>query len=161
MDRKLLRIYLQDHFAGATAGQELAARAASSNDETEFGPVLAKIRDEIATDRSELEKLMESLEMGPDRLKNAAAWTAEKAGRLKPNGSLRSYSPLSRIVELEGLTIGVRGKQSLWEILREVSKDEPALAKVDFDALVKRADSQLRRLKTLRLKAARVAFESA
>ena len=35
--------------------------------------------------------------------KNAGAWALEKVGRLKLNGELTSYSPLSRVVELEGL----------------------------------------------------------
>ena len=38
-----------------------------------------------------------------------AGWVAEKAGRLKLNGSLLTYSPLSRLVELEGLSLGVEG----------------------------------------------------
>ena len=46
--------------------------------------------------------------------KSAGAWTAEKFGRLKPNGQLTGYSPLSRLVELEGLKLGITGKLGLW-----------------------------------------------
>lgn len=35
---------------------------------------------------------------------------AEKLGRLKPNGQLHGYSPLSRVIELEGLYLGISGK---------------------------------------------------
>ena len=50
-----------------------------------------------------LQGIMQDLGFGGDRLKNVGAWTLEKAGRLKLNGELTSYSPLSRVVELEGL----------------------------------------------------------
>ncbi|HEY5356166.1 MAG TPA: hypothetical protein VIJ82_00465 [Streptosporangiaceae bacterium] len=39
-----------------------------------------------------------------------AGWLAEKAGRLKFNGRLRARSPLSNLVELELLRLGVEGK---------------------------------------------------
>jgi hypothetical protein len=38
---------------------------------------------------------MELLGVKPNPIKDAAGWTAEKFGRLKPNNSLLSYSPLS------------------------------------------------------------------
>ncbi len=47
---------------------------------------------------------MAALGVPQDRVKNAMGWGAEKLGRLKPNGQLTGYSPLSRMVELKGLT---------------------------------------------------------
>ena len=43
---------------------------------------------------------MDDLGVG-SRAKDGAAWVAEKLGRLKTNGQLTGYSPLSRLVELE------------------------------------------------------------
>ena len=57
---------------------------------------------------------MTTLGVGPDRFKVAGAWAGEKAGRLKLNGHLTSYSPQSRVIELEGLVVGVTGKRCLW-----------------------------------------------
>ena len=51
MNEKHLRIYLQDHLAGSTAGLELARRTRGANEGTEYGPPLAKIADEIEADR--------------------------------------------------------------------------------------------------------------
>ncbi len=158
MDRKLLGIYLQDHYAGATGGLALADRAAGANEDSEFGPFLRGLRDEIAQERERLREIMESLDIGADRVKIAGAWAAEKAGRLKLNGSLRGSSPLSRMVELEALTIGVRGKLSMYEILREVAETEPKLKKAELTRLTKKAEKQLVDLKEQRLKAARLAF---
>ena len=53
----------------------------------------------------------------------AAGWTGEKVGRLKPNAQLRGYSPLSPLVELEGLLIGIQGKLAMWSVLAEVADE--------------------------------------
>ncbi len=152
----MLRTYLQDHHAGATAGLELARRAARSNAETEFGADLELIADEIAADREALERVMAGLEVGPSKLKDAAGWTAEKLGRLKPNDSLLAYSPLSRVVELEGLLIGVTGKRALWESLRATVGD--TVDGIDLAELSERADGQRARLERMRKRAAAEAF---
>jgi hypothetical protein len=153
----MLRTYLQDHHAGATAGLELARRAANSNAESEYGSELSRLAEEIAEDRETLERVMDELGVGASKVKDTAAWTAEKVGRLKPNNSLLSYSPLSRVVELEGLLIGVTGKLALWQSLLFVSGDELP-GEFDFVALAERAQDQRARLERLRERAAADAF---
>ena len=148
----LLRTYLQDHHAGATAGLELARRAASSNEDHPSGPELASIADDIAEDRDVLERVMKELEVKPHPVKDGAAWTAEKLGRLKPNNRLIGYSPLSRVVELEGLVLGVTGKTALWEALGDSVGTR--VEGVDFAALSARAQDQRTRLERLRREAA-------
>jgi hypothetical protein len=155
----LLAIYLNDHLAGSTVGVDVARRAAAENRENEFGEFLAQLAGEIEADRRELQRVMERLGVGRDRLKLLAAWTAEKVGRLKLNGRLLEYSPLSRLVELEMLSLGVEGKLSLWRALQKVAEDDPRVRDVDFATLVDRARSQRRRLETRRLRAAQLAFE--
>jgi len=140
-------------------GMELATRTADANRGTEFGPPLDRLRDEIAEDQATLEAIMEALHVSPARIKDAGAWAAEKAGRLKLNGSLLDYSPLSRVVEIEGLTSGVSGKLSLWLNLREVASGEAALSDFDLEQLIQRAEAQLGVLREQRLKAARAAFK--
>ena len=153
---ELLKTYLQDHHAGATAGLELARRTAGANEGSDYGPQLRRIADEIAEDRELLEQVMERLEIKPSRLKDAGGWTAEKVGRLKPNNRLLSYSPLSRVIELEGLLMGVTGKQALWEAL-ETAVGE-TLDGIEFPQLAERAADQRQRLETLRRTAAAEAF---
>ena len=84
----------------------------------------------------------------------ALAWGAEQASRLKLNGSLLGYSPLSRLEELEALSLGVEGKASLWKALRRTHGDDPRLRDVDLAALLERAQSQRRRLERQRVRAA-------
>ena len=65
---------------------------------------------------------MKGLGFGADRAKNAAFWAAEKLGRLKLNGQLTGSSPLSRLIEIEGLLAGINGKLSLWCALLEIAR---------------------------------------
>jgi len=153
-----LSIYLNDHLAGSTVGLDLARRAASENEGSSYGKVLNEVAEEIAEDREALIDVMDRLSVGHDRLKVAGAWAFEKLGRLKLNGSLLSYSPLSRLVEIEGLALGVEGKLSLWQSLKLTHGDDPRLRGVDFDTLIARARSQRRRLERQRRKAAQEAL---
>jgi hypothetical protein len=155
---RYLAIYLQDHLAGATGGLELARRAAGANGGTPLGDFLERLADEIAEDREALKEIMTSLDVGEDRIKVALGWSAEKLGRLKPNGQLTGYSPLSRVVELEGLHMGINGKLSAWQSLRATFGEEVAGRNVD--GLIARAERQIEELGEFRLEAARLAFEA-
>jgi hypothetical protein len=158
VDRKLLGIYLNDHLAGSVTGIELAKRAAANNRETDVGRTLEGLAAEIEEDQQALERLMDDLGIGRDRLKQGGGWLAEKVGRLKMNGSLLGYSPLSRLVELETLMLGVRGKLALWRALERMAAMEPELRSVDFATLARRAESQIEELERMRLEAASLAF---
>ena len=154
---QLLVIYLNDHLAGATLGVELVRRAHASNkDDPELGEPLTELRVEIEEDREALERLMDRLGIRRDRLKTAMAWTGEKLGRLKLNGQLTGYSPLSRVVELEALCIGISGKLQMWRALG-LSLGE-RLEGFDFAELAERAARQRSRVEELHAKAAGRAF---
>ena len=158
VDHKRLRIFLQDHFAASTAGLELVRRARGANEGTDFGAPLARLADEIEADRRALEGVLEDLGFGPDRSKNLGAWAGEKVGRLKLNGQLTGYSPLSRVLELEGLIAGISAKLSLWRILVEVAAEEPRLDADRLRRLIERGEDQRRTVEELRTRAAREAF---
>ena len=146
-----LATYLQDHHAGATAGLELARRSAGSNEGTLYGPELAAIAQEIDEDRKTLERVMEERGVEPHMLKEGGAWVLEKLGRLKPNDSLLSYSPLSRVLELEGLIAGLSGKLALWDALRTALGE--GFAGANFEQLAERARDQRTRLEDLHARA--------
>lgn len=149
----LIAIYLNDHLAGATVGVELARRLRGSNeDDPEFGPALTEICAEIEADRETLEAVMDRLGVAQSKFKPLAAVLGERLGRLKLNGRLRGYSPLSRLDELELLQVGVAGKRRLWRALEHTRA--AAVPDFEFGALAERATEQLRRLETLHLKAA-------
>ncbi|MCA1604262.1 MAG: hypothetical protein LC775_01980 [Acidobacteria bacterium] len=141
-DQHRLSIYLNDHLAGAIAGSELARRAASSNERSELGPFLAELAENIDQDRESLERFMKLLEIRRNLAKDAAAWLSEKVGRLKLNGQVIGYSPLSKLVELEGLSLGVNGKLSLWKTLKELSREDERIDAAEVNLLIERALSQ-------------------
>ena len=97
---------------------------------------------------------MERLGVKPHPVKDAGGWVAEKLGRLKPNNRLLGYSPLSRVLELEGLLIRVPGGWP-W---RGTGPLGERLDGVDFVALGDRAQDQRARLEDMRRRAAVEAF---
>jgi hypothetical protein len=156
MERKALAIYLNDHLAGATAGVELARRSAKNNQGTEFGEFLRGLSQEIEADRETLRSVMAELGVRADRTKLAAAWGSEKIGRLKPNGRFIGYSPLSLLVELEFLHIGITGKLAMWSALQDAV--EGPLASCDLEASIERAQRQRSVVEQYRLRAANQAL---
>lgn len=135
----------------------MARRLRGSNrGDPEFGPTLAELCAEIEADRETLEAVMDRLGVGRSRLKPLAAVLGERLGRLKLNGRLWGYSPLSRLEELELLQVGVAGKRRLWRALEHTHSSD--LSCFDLSALAERATEQLRRLEALHLKAAVLAL---
>lgn len=155
---RLLGIYMNDQLALGVAWRELARRAAGANRGSELGEALEDVASQIAEDVKTFEELMERLEIGRDRVKPLLATVAERAGRLKPNGQLRGYSPLSRFAELEMLVMGIEGKKILWQTLGSFAGLGVRLPDVDFDALIERAARQRQRLEPFREQAGREAF---
>lgn len=91
---RLLAIYMNDHLAAAGAGIGRARSARDASEGTEFHEPLASLCREIEADRASLVTIMREVGVEPSRLKRSLAMLGEKAGRLKPNGRLRGYSPL-------------------------------------------------------------------
>jgi hypothetical protein len=158
LDEQLLRIYLRDHLAGAVGGGELVRRALANNRGTPFEATLEQLATDIEEDRQTLVTLMEGLGVSPDVLKQSVVWVLEKVARLKLNGRVLEYSPLSRLVELEALGTGIDGKRALWTALRRVAGADPRLHATQLGRLERRAADQRRRVEAIRLEAARLAF---
>ncbi len=97
---------------------------------------------EIEEDVGTLDDIVTRLGCRPRPWKIVAVRAIELIGRLKPNGQLRGYSPLSRLIELELLIAGILAKESLWQTLAIVQKHRSTLSGFDFDALERRAMQQ-------------------
>ena len=149
LSRELLPIYLNDHLAAATAGVDLAKRSAGSNAGTEFGEFLHDFAAEADAHRNLLEDVMARLEISRDQVKIGAGWLAEKLGRLKLNGRLVEYSPLSRVIELEGLMAGSNARRNLWRTLAAAAPGEPRIADIDFVQLIESAEQSVAKLEEL------------
>jgi hypothetical protein len=154
----LLGIYLNDHLAGATGGVELARRAAAARRQEQAGDALLRFAADVAADRAALLEIMTTLGVPVRAYKVCAGWIGEKAGRLKLNGRLLSRSPLSSLEELELMCLGVAGKAAGWRTLRALADTDRRLDRGRLDELIARADSQLKLLEDLRVRAARSAL---
>lgn len=150
MADSMLAIYLNDHLLGASAGLELFKRAARNTRGKPAAPELQRLTREVAEDRETLLATMRALGLPVRRYKILTGWALEKAGRLKPNGKLLARSPLSALVELEGLRLGVQGKEAGWLALRAVADRYAALDPDELDRLAGRARRQAEELERLR-----------
>ena len=153
-----LETYLQDHRAGAEMGSDLAHRLADENQGTPYEDFLVGLAQEIEQDTAVLEDIMGRFDVGKAALKTAGAKVGEKLARLKPNDRLTSYSPLSRVLELEGLRAGVLGKLCLWDSLAQIAAHEPRLDEEEIAGLQAKAQAQLEGLRAHHAMAAREAF---
>jgi hypothetical protein len=159
VEERLLAIYLNDHLAGATTAGEVASRTLAANRADErFQAPLTKLREEIWQDRQSLLEIMEDLGVSIDKPKQLAAWAAEKIGRLKLNGRLCGYSPLSRVVEFEFLALAVAGKQALWHTLAALDAPFASLDGERLERLLTRASGQLASIEACRKQAVAEAF---
>jgi hypothetical protein len=154
----LLGIYLNDQLALGIGGRELARRAQRENAGTDLGAALERVAAAIAEDLATLEGMMASLGIQRSRVKTTFAVAAERVGRLKPNGVVRGYSPLSRFTELDVLALGLENKKALWANLRDLAGLQPRVPDVDFDALIERAQNQRDELEPFRVAAGRDAL---
>jgi hypothetical protein len=152
---RALAIYLKDHHAAGTAGARLAARLAENvSPAVEARDELARVAQEVQEDLHTLERIMLAEKVRPDPTKDTLAKGLELLGRLKPNGRLTGRAPLSDVVELETLLVGITGKAALWKSLSEGG----TRAKVDLDELLGRADAQHDTVSRYRDRAASRAF---
>lgn len=153
-----LGIYLKDQLALGVLWRELARRAERNNRGTELGEALARVATGIAEDVETFRSIMGRLGVRPNPAKTGAAIAAERLGRLKFNGRLRTYSALSRFLELEILTMGIRGKKQLWTTLRDFTGLSTRLPDLDFDHLIERAERQSAELEPFRSRVGTEAF---
>ncbi len=153
-----LETYLQDHRAGAAMGSDLAHRLAEENEGTPYEDFLLGLAQEIDSDVEMLEQVMDRFGVSKPALKIAGAKAAEKLGRLKPNEQLSGYSPLSRVLEIEGLRGGIQAKQGLWDSLATLAEHDDRLDPEQMAELQAKAQKQLDDLREQSRMAAHQAF---
>ena len=150
----LLAIYLNDHLAGATLGVELARRLRGATPRASpDGPALAEVCSEIEADRETLVDRMGRLE---DPARPAQAGGGVGGREARPAQAQRAADRLlaaeSGQVELEGLLIGIAGKEQMWKALAHTLG--PRAGEVDFARLAERAERQRAVIGDLHLEAA-------
>lgn len=144
-------VYLNDHLAGAMLGSDLAEQLRVKNHGTALGRLMEFVAPELEQDRQTLMELMQHLDSSKNPVKQATASVVEKASRAKFSGVTPRDPELDTFMALETLALGVRGKACMWETLKRVADQHPAIASVNLDELIYRASIQQDALERERL----------
>jgi len=149
---------MNDQLAAGILWREFAWRAHRNNKGSELGEALARVATITTEDVETFKEMMARLGLRRNPAKAAVAIASERLGRLKLNGHLRSYSPLSRFAELDFLLFGVVGKKILWRNLGDLAGLRARLPEVDFDEMLRRAQAQIDLIEPFHAEAGREAL---
>jgi hypothetical protein len=139
-------LYLQSHEGAAAAGAQFFRRVSHSHRSRAWGPEVSDLSREVAEDLRSLRRLMGREGVSRNLLLDAAMQAGELAGRLKPNGRLIRRSPLTDLVEVEGMLDAVRAKAAGWQALLAA---DPGRFAAEVEPLAERAEGQIDRLADL------------
>lgn len=153
-----LDVYLNDHLAASAAAVELVERLARNNPGTALATHLEGLKPEIEADRATLSAVMERCGVVPSKPKQVAGKVLETLSRLRLDERVTGDPDVTRLMELESLSLGIEGKASLWLSLQQVEARRPELASFDLGALVGRAASQRSALEPFKREAAGIAL---
>jgi len=159
IDRKLLGIYLSDHLTGSTAGLGRVERMAKDFTDTPFRAELARLVEELTRERELLRNLIHQLGVPQRPHRQAAAWLAEHAGRLKLNGRIVGRSPLTLVLESELMRAAVLGKIGGWQTILEHAA-ELGLDPATYERLIEDGHAQIEILGRIHEHARRNAFRA-
>jgi hypothetical protein len=155
---KELDSYLNDHLAGSVSALELIAHWAQLYKGKPLGAFFTDIEAEIRADQSTLRDLMRSLGIEESNVRRVGAWVAEKVGRARFIIAGNAPEGLGLVLTLEGLIMGITGKKFLWRVL--AATNLPKVKGFNFEELQRRAEQQIERVETERIRAARRVLES-
>jgi hypothetical protein len=153
---KELDSYLNDHLAGSVSALEVTAHWMHAHKDAPLGVFFGQIDAEIKADQDRLRDVMRSLGVGESKVRKAGAWAAEKVGRARLMIAGDEPDGLGLVLTLEGLIMGVHGKELLWRALATLNL--PQLKDFDFGELQNRAQQQMERMDAERLRAAQRVF---
>ena len=143
---KEISTYLNDHLAGSVGALEMLDGLIKSQEDQPLESFLKTLRADIQSDQDELKQLMARLDIDESSMRKAGAWVAEKLSRVKLGAGDAGKSELAMLQSLEGLSLGIAGKRSLWRTLGAVAEISPRLRDRDFAELEKRALDQFERV---------------
>jgi hypothetical protein len=153
---KELDSYLNDHLAGSVGALELIGHWRKLCQGKPLGAFFDGLDAEISADQDTLRDLMRCLGVKESKMRQASAWAAEKLGRARIVVAGDEPGSLGLVLALEGLIIGITGKQLLWRSLGAANL--PKTEGFAFKELQRRAGEQIERTEAERIRAAQQAF---
>jgi hypothetical protein len=155
---KELDSYLNDHLAGSVGALELIGHWGKLCQGKPLGAFFDGLEAEISADQDTLRDLMRCLSVEESKMRQASAWAAEKVGRARIVIAGDEPGSLGLVLALEGLIMGITGKQLLWRSL--CAANLPKTEGFAFQELQRRAEEQIERTEAERIRAARQVFAS-
>jgi hypothetical protein len=155
---KELDSYLNDHLAGSVGALELIAHWRNVHRGKSLGAFFTNLEADITADQGRLRDLMHCLGVEESKVRQAGAWAAGKVGRARFVIAGDERGGLGLVLALEGLIMGIVGKQLMWRALAVLNL--PKLEAFDFEELQRRAEEQIERTEAERMRATRRAFAS-
>ena len=153
-----LDVYLNDHLAASAAAVELVERIGANNEGTALATHMEGLGREIEADRQTLGAVMERFGVPRSTPKQLAGKVLETLSRLRLNEHVTRNAHVTRLMEIETLSLGIEGKLALWRSLSHVTATRPELAGFDLPSLMDRAVDQRNGLEPHRLEAAATAL---
>lgn len=149
-----LDTYLNDHLAASASAVALIDTIRSNNEGTALATYLSQLDRAVEADRDTLALVMDALGVARSMPKQAGGKVVERLSRLRLHERITGSAEVSRLMEIDTLSLGIEGKLALWRALAAVSGARPELAGFDFSELADRAVSQRAGLEPYRLEAA-------
>ncbi len=150
-------IYLNDHRALLAAERALAERSREANAGSDLGHLLRTVAVQNEADQVVLDRLLERVGGSPNPVKRIGALIGERLGRLKLNGQLTGYSPLSRLIEIESLLASTAMRRAMWNAVAAMAIEDQVT--IDAAMRAETADEQHVRLGEHHVEAVLIAFE--
>jgi hypothetical protein len=148
----VLAIYLNDHLAGSVGAIEMIERLIKAHEGKPIEQFFKELHVDVRSDQDELRRLMSVLNVEESSTRKAGAWVIEKLSRPKLGlvGNDETTN-LGLFQALEGLVLGIRGKEALWCALEMAAAGWPQLERLDLKRLKDRAINQGERVEAKRL----------
>ena len=154
MNTEELGIYLNDHLAGSVAAVELLEDLAKTYHGKPLGVFFQELRTDIQADQDVVREMVDALGASESGVRKAGAWLMEKLGRVKLQLAEDRDGEFGLYQALEGLVLGITGKQLLWRALSSLARNAPELGGRDFAKLEQRAVDQRERAEAKRMEIA-------
>lgn len=148
--------YLHDHLAGARFAIEILEDLGKQAADEPAAMLARRLLPQVEADRAVLEALAKRCGDGGSALKEASAWIAQKASRLKLR--LGADAEFAAFEAVEILSLGVQGKASLWRAIAELPATDERRRGLDFTRLIEQALNQFEEIEKVRLELAKVVF---
>lgn len=147
-----LAAYLHDHLAGSNFAIELLENLKEKYAGEPTGKFAAAELKLLLRDEGLLRRIIDRVGAEASTLKEAAAWVAEKASRIKlRHPSSREFGIFE---SLELLALGIHGRVALWRVLAVIAPNDDRVTGENYESLAAEAQAQHDRVEERRLEIA-------